>query len=187
MNNRHGTQKLKCSAGGKKNGLGLVNKIGCAMKTNTYKIIVLIVITLIIAVFAFARPYRVPGDCMEPAVKDGSSVFLNRTLPYLRQYQIGDIIGFKHEGKAWISRIVALETNTIQIIEGSIIVNGEALNDAGICRSWPNWKHGVYAINKPLQVPLAHVFVLSDNLSAQHDDSRVFGPIAKKSILGLVW
>ncbi len=149
--------------------------------------LILIVVALIIGVQAFAKPYHVPGDCMEPAIKDGQYIFVNRVSPYLRQHQIGDIIAFNHEGKGWVSRVVALETDTIQIIEGSIVVNGVALQNAGIHRSWPNWRYGAYAIDKQLQVPPGHVFVLSDNLSAQHDDSRVFGPISNESIIGLVW
>lgn len=156
-------------------------------KKTKISIIVLTILVSIILAIALARPYRVSGDCMEPAVIDGHLCFLNRISPYLRQYQINDIILFKHEGKVWVSRIVALETDTIHITEGNVVVNGITLQCAGIHRSWSNWKHGIYAIDKPLKVPIDHVFVLSDNLSAQHDDSRVFGPVSKKSILGLVW
>jgi len=106
---------------------------------------------------------------------DGKLYFLNRISPYLRHYQIGDIIVFKHEGKDWISRIVAVENNTIEITESRIVVNGVPLNDGEIHRNWSGWKQGTHAIDKPLQVPADHVFVLSDNLSAKHDDSRIFG------------
>lgn len=125
---------------------------------NHYKMIILIVVSLIVGVQAFAKPYHVPGDCMEPAIKDGSHVFVNHISPYLRQHQIGDIIAFKHEGKEWVSRIIALETDTVQITEGKVVVNGVARQDDGIFRSWSNWKYGTYAIDKSLQVPLAHVF-----------------------------
>lgn len=157
------------------------------MKKSKYKIIIFTVVALIIVVQAFAKPYHASGDCMEPAIKDGQLCFLNRTSAYLRPYQIGDIIAFKHEEKAWVSRVVALETDTIQIIEGTVVVNGVPLSDAKIHRSWANWKQGIYAIDKPLQIPLAHVFVLSDKLSAHHDDSRIFGPVSTESIIGLVW
>lgn len=154
---------------------------------NNYKTILFAIIALTIAKWTFAHQYNVPGDCMEPAIKDGSHVFVNHVSPYIRQHRIGDIIAFNHEGKGWVSRVVALETDTIQITEGNVIVNGTTCQDGEILRSWSNWKHGTYAIDKPLQVPSAHVFVLSDNLSAQHDDSRIFGPISKDSIIGLVW
>ena len=157
------------------------------MKTNKYKIVVFTITILAITFLAFAKPYRICGDCMEPAIKDGHLYFLNRVSPYIRQYRIGDIIAFKYEEKLWISRIVALESSAIQIVEGNVVVDGTVLEDKEIHRNWSGWKYGVYAIAAPLQVPIDHVFVLSDNLSAQHDDSRVFGPIAKDSILGLIW
>ncbi len=160
------------------------------MKNNKYKTIALAalaVILLIIAGRVLFEPFRISGDCMEPAIKDGQLSFLNRISPYLRHYQIGDIIVFKHEGKEWISRIVALENNTVQISERRVIVNGVPLDDKGIHRNWSGWKRGIYALDKLLQIPPGHVFVLSDNLSAEHDDSRVFGPISNSSILGLIW
>ncbi len=158
------------------------------MKKNRYKTIFLAVISLIIAVRAFAEPYRVHGDCMEPAVSEGQLCFLNRVSPYLRQYKIGDIIVFKHEGKPWISRIVALENDTIEITEDNVLVHGTTLQDApDIHRNWSDWRHGIYAIEKPFQVPLNHVFVLCDKLSSQHDDSRVFGAVPTESIEGLIW
>lgn len=67
-----------------------------------YKIIAFAasVITLIFAEMIVADPFRVSGDCMEPAIKDGQLSFLNRISSCPRHYQIGDIIVFKHEGKA---------------------------------------------------------------------------------------
>lgn len=156
------------------------------MKTR-YKIAIITGIILIIMRFALAEPLRVSGDCMEPAIKDGNLYFVNRISSYLRQYHTGDIIIFEHEEKTWISRIVALEGDTIQITEGSVIVNGVILQEKNIRRNWSGWDYGTYAINTSLQIPKDYVFVLSDNLPAQHDDSRVFGPISKKSISGLVW
>jgi signal peptidase I len=149
---------------------------------------VLLSLILVVLLWRFiTQPYRLSGDCMEPALMDKQLCFLNRILPYLRQYQIGDMLVFKHEGKVWVSRVVALEADTVQIADGSIIVNGVVLPDSGISRNWSGWNHGTYAIDKPFHVPTDHVFVLSDNLSAQHDDSRVFGPVSNSSILGIVW
>ena len=127
------------------------------------------------------------GNCLEPAIKDGHIYFLNNLASYISNYQINDIVLFKHDKKTWISRILALSNDTIKITDGNIIVNGKALQDGSIERNWTDWKYGSYAIDNQLLIPTDHVFVLSDNLSAHHDDSRVFGPIAKNSILGLIW
>lgn len=155
------------------------------MKKNAYKFSALMLIVIALS-YTFVWPFRVSGDCMEPAIRDGQLYFLNRGLPYLRQYCIGDIILFNHEDKTWISRIAAVANNTIEIVKDKIIVNGSVMQDE-VHRSWYDWNYGTYAINTPFKVPSSCVYVLSDNLSAHHDDSRVFGPIAEKSILGTVW
>ncbi len=157
------------------------------MKKHSYKIIGLATILTIILIRLLAEPYRLSGDCMEPAFMNKQLYFLNKIVPYLRPYKINDVILFKHENKTWIARIVALENNTLQITDGSIVVNNQALDDTQIDRNWSGWNYGTHAIDKPLQIPVNHVFVLSDNLSAKHDDSRVFGPISNACILGLVW
>lgn len=155
------------------------------MKKNLYKIIILMMVVIALS-YVLVWPFHVSGDCMEPAIHDGQLYFLSRGLRYLRQYRIGDIILFKYEDKIWISRIVAVENNTIELIENKIIVNGSVIQDE-IHRNWADWQFGTYAIDESCKVPSNHVYVLSDNLSAHHDDSRVFGPISEKSILGIVW
>ncbi len=82
---------------------------------------------------------------------------------------------------------MALANDTIQLNEKEIVVNGSLMQNMKISRNWKHWKSGAYAINKPFKVPKHHVFVLSDNLSAKHDDSRVFGPINESFIVGLMW
>ena len=62
------------------------------------KISILFIVILIV-VRMFAQHYRLSGDCMEPAFKDGSSYFVNLVLPYFRAYQAGDVVVFEHEGK----------------------------------------------------------------------------------------
>jgi signal peptidase I len=149
------------------------------------KISILFIVILIV-VRMFAQHYRLSGDCMEPAFKDGSSYFVNLVLPYFRAYQAGDVVVFEHEGKNWIARIVGVEHDVLAIYEQEIMVNGVALDDR-VVRNWDGWDYGTYGVNNSIQVPFGHVYVLSDNLSAHHDDSRVFGPIAKSLISGIVW
>jgi len=133
-----------------------------------------------------AQPYRLSGDCMEPAIKDGGLYFLNKISSYFNQYQIGDIIVFKYEDKDWVARIVALENDSIKIGEQNIIVNNIELHDK-VLRNWIDWEFGTCGVDQTIKVPSGHVYVLSDNLSAHHDDSRVFGPISYSLIVGILW
>lgn len=151
------------------------------MRNKAYSVVIFSITVLVVGVFLFARPLRVSGDCMEPAIKDGQLYFLNNVLPYL---QIGDTVAFKYDNKIWVSRIVALENDIIHITDGSVLVNDAPDK---VSRNWTHWKNGMYGIDEPFQVPVNHVFVLSDNLAARHDDSRTFGPVPKKMILGVIW
>ena len=81
---------------------------------------------------------------------------------------------------------MALENQEIKISDKAILVNNEVCSDA-IERSWQNWRYGKYGVDDVTKIPAGHAYVLSDNLSAHHDDSRVFGPISYKKILGKVW
>lgn len=151
-----------------------------------YIIAVISLSILAISFWAIARPHRICGDCMEPAIADGHLYFSNQLAPYLMAYKIDDIITFTHEDRLWISRVVALENDTIEIKENEILVNGAIVNN-GVSRNWDGWNYGTYAIKTAFTVPANHVYVLSDNLSAHHDDSRVFGPIITSKIGGLIW
>ncbi len=155
------------------------------IKCNVFCFTVFVI--LMIFAWMIVNPFRISGDCMEPAISDGKIYFCNKLSAYLRHYKIGDIVAFKHENKVWISRIVALEDDTIQITEKQLIVNNHLVNEPKILRNWENWNYGTYAIQQPLIVPKNHVFVLSDNLCCQHDDSRVFGCIHQSSLVGLIW
>ncbi len=147
---------------------------------------VLVLLSCITLVWLIARPYHMSGDCMEPAFKDGTTQFINQLAPYIRSSQLNDVIIFNYENKPWIARIVGLSGDTIELNEHKIMLNNVELKDA-VIRNWSEWNYGTYGINTPFTIPQDHVYVLSDNLSAHHDDSRVFGPIPYSTISGLVW
>lgn len=146
----------------------------------------LFVVASLFSYFFIAKPYRISGNCMEPAIKDGKLYFVNHIYYKLNDYKAGDIIIFHYEDKIWISRIVSLENQTLKITDKAILVNNKVYSDS-IQRSWQDWRHGHYGVDSIAKIPSGHVYVLSDNLSAHHDDSRVFGPIPYDNILGKVW
>ncbi len=161
------------------------------MLTAKYWLKKIIVATTLVGTFLFlyffiASPYRISGDCMEPAIKDGKLYFVNHLYYKLTDYKAGDIIIFFHEDKIWISRIIALENQEIKISDNAILVDNQLYSD-GIQRNWQDWRYGKCGVDNIAKIPSEHVYVLSDNLSAHHDDSRVFGPISYHNILGKVW
>lgn len=112
--------------------------------------------------------------------------FVNYLYYKFSNYKIGDIVVFRHEGKIWISRIVGLENQEIKITDNSISLDNKLYSDS-IQINWQDWQCGQHGVATPLKIPSKHAYVLSDNLSAHHDDSRVFGPISYDNILVKVW
>lgn len=157
------------------------------MKKNKKLIVLIVLIFTALTMNVLAKPYRISGDCMEPAILDGKLYFVNKLSPYLRALSVGDIVVFTYQGKDWVSRVIALGKDEVHLREGSILVNNSTTDSSKIKRNWSNWSYGTYAINKPCKIPSNHIFVLSDNLDSNHDDSRVFGPIHSSKILGFVW
>lgn len=141
---------------------------------------------MVFGYFFIARPHRIAGDCMEPAVKDGSLRYVNHLYSYYNSYKTGDIIAFHYENKMWVSRIVALAGQEIMVSNKGLLLNGTPYDD-GIQRDWSHYNHGSYGVDKAVKVPADSIYVLSDKLSSHHDDSRVFGPIAHKAIAGKIW
>ncbi|MFZ4115964.1 MAG: signal peptidase I [Chthoniobacterales bacterium] len=154
-------------------------------------VVVLLVVVFLFLYFFISKPYRVCGideeksDCMEPAIKDGQWCFVNHLYYMLNTYRAGDIIIFRHKHKIWISRIVGLENQEVKITNNIILVNNKVYSDS-IERSWKDWRYGYYGVDSVAKVPPGHIYVLSDNLSAHHDDSRVLGPISYDNVLGKV-
>lgn len=142
-----------------------------------------IIVIFLIGVFAVYKivfpidVYVNRGVHMEPALRDGDKVLLEKSTSYAR----GDIVVFKNpEGSKYqyvIQRIVGLPNETIEIKNGDVLANNQILTEP-------------YAQDKtsPAQsVTLNNdqYYVLGDN-RLKSADSRLFGPITSGSIIGRV-
>lgn len=131
------------------------------------------------------EPMQIVGDCMEPAIHDGQWCFVNRLAYWHTPPAIGDVVLFRHEEKVWISRVVAVGGQQFEVTSDGLVLDGSLNTNDPIARVWSEWNQtGTHGVGSPCDVPAEHVYVLSDNLSARHDDSRVFGPIPTKDLLG---
>lgn len=75
-------------------------------------------------VAAFALPIvKISDDSAEPVLKNGSVIILLKT----DKPQTGDICGFSWNGKTLIRQIAAVPGDTVDMADGTLIVNGERL------------------------------------------------------------
>ncbi len=151
-----------------------------------------IIETLLIVAAAFAIAmlvqtfmFRITGILqmsMFPTVDPGDRVIVNCLTYEFRDPRSGEIVVVRDPNDAKkdiIKRIIAVGGDTIELTDGVLYVNGEAVEEP-------------YVVNKDvvkgqpkLKIPEGYIYVMGDNRPVS-GDSRDVGPIAEDDIIGRV-
>ena len=127
--------------------------------------------------------FVVRGDSMLPTLVDGEAVLAVRPDGPLRR---GDIVILHNpllKGRTFIKRVVGLPNEVLRLDEGLVYVNDELLGEPYLERPFTEYQG---AIREWWMGPDQY-FVLGDNRRASQDDSRAFGFVDRRNILGRVW
>ena len=134
--------------------------------------IIIIVVVLFIRTF-IVTPIKVDGNSMHPTL-EGDEIMLLNKLGHIDRF---DIVVAKIEEKDnnFIKRVIALPGETIEIKDNKIYINGEILDE--------DFGYGITYNIDAITLGNDEYFLLGDNRIISLD-SRSFGPISKKEILG---
>ncbi len=125
---------------------------------------------------------------MQPTIYKGDRIFVDKTIYLKNKPKRGDIILFKYPEdpkKHWIKRIVAFGDETIEIKDGTILINGHLIDQENI-KNHSYTNIGEYGVNeKKTLIPKKHYFVLGDN-SNKSLDSRFWGFLPEQNLIGKV-
>jgi signal peptidase I len=170
---------------------------------------VAVAVALALLIQAFiVKPYRIPSGSMEPTLHIGQRVLTNRLSG---NPGVGDIVVFHppkgadpeppvcgnqgqgsghsqpcdqptsaQSSQTFIKRVVGVPGDRISIIGGHVYRNGVREKDgyAAPCGSDPSC-----TFRTPIKIPPGDYFMMGDN-RGQSDDSRFWGPIPGKWIIG---
>ncbi len=148
------------------------------------KLVLEIVETLVLAVVlfflidAFLARVRVENVSMEPTLRPGNFLLVNKLAYKWGKMQVGDIIVFHYPpdpGTDYIKRLIGLPGDHIQIQDGIVYVNGYALTEPYIAET-PEYTYDQI-------VPEGSVFVLGDNRN-DSSDSHSWGFVPIQNIVG---
>ena len=139
-------------------------------------------VALVIQAF-LVQAFYIPSSSMVPTLEVGDRVLVNKLSYDLHDVNRGDLVVFERpddavgEIKDLIKRVIGLPGETVEIRDGTVIVDGHVLDEPYLAAD------EVLADFAPTAVPENHVFVMGDNRDDSRD-SRVFGPISTDSIVG---
>ena len=160
-------------------------------------IIVAFILAMIIRTFV-VQAFKIPTGSMRPTLLEGDLIlvnkfiygakvpFMNMTLPAIQKPQRGDVVVFiypENPKKDFIKRLVATETETVEIKNTAIYINDKLLSDPLFNQRYYYNRGPFGQEGKNIIVPKDSCFVLGDN-SASSQDSRYWGFVPRKNIIG---
>jgi signal peptidase I len=167
--------------------------LGCLLE-----IVETLVLTLIIfwVIQSFvAQPYKVQQQSMEHTLEPDQYVLVDKLTPHFDTYKRGDIVVFnppqnwvQQDGQPYIKRIIGVGGDTIELKQGFVYLNGTKLIEPYVFKE-PN------GVTQPTEdiigagtwvIPDGELFLMGDH-RGNSADSREFGPVDVKDVIGRAW
>lgn len=136
----------------------------------------------LIVTFGF-QAARVEGRSMEPTLHDQDRLIVNKLAYHVDDPKVGDVVMLLHPNnpdQSLVKRVVAAPGDSVALREGVVVRNGVVANEEFIPLD-----HRSFEDQPAIVVPEGFYFVLGDHRN-NSSDSRAFGPVPKKYILGRI-
>lgn len=139
------------------------------------RLLKLIAIALAVVIPArawIAEPVYVASPSMEPTLKTGTMLILDKMTLRMRAPQRGDVLSFRSpvDTHDLLKRVVALPGETIEMRKKVVFINGKELDEPYVVHSRAD--ESLEGDNMgPLVVPENGFFVLGDNRDESNDSS----------------
>lgn len=150
-------------------------------------IVFIVGICMLVLNFVIQRTI-VDGSSMKPTLADGDNIIVSKMSYWFSEPERFDIIVFTYDKKNsihYIKRVIGLPGDTVQIINGSVYINGELLKEDVYGSASMNYA-GI--ASEPITLGEGEYFVLGDNRN-ESSDSRMadVGIIHAEQIEGKAW
>ena len=136
-------------------------------------------LAVIIRMFVF-QPFVIPSGSMEPTIQIGDRVMVSKFAYRFGEPSRGDVVVFKppfDPSRVFIKRLIGTGGNTLEIRDSKLYINGKVVPEKYLPQDMRFQDFG------PVQVSAGSYFMMGDNRN-NSDDSRVWGDLPKKNIIG---
>jgi signal peptidase I len=147
--------------------------------------LLIVVVVIPIRVFIIS-PFVVDGDSMHPTFQNLDYLIVDEFLYNFSAPKRGDVIVFRYPSNPsifYIKRIIGLPGETVSINHGVVTVIKEDASKITLDEPYIVNEDATYTKN--VSLGSEEYFVMGDN-RPNSSDSRVWGPLPKKSIIGRV-
>ena len=151
-------------------------------------LLLIIILVLFTGIHMLHQQQRVIGTSMYPTLRDGDSVIIDTFSYRFFEPARFDVVVFPfkyQEDTLYIKRIIGLPGETVQIMDGSVYINGTVLDES---------QFGFGPIEQPglasAQITLGQdeYFVLGDNRNDSADSREpTIGNVHRGEIIGRAW
>lgn len=150
-------------------------------------VLALLIVVVVIPIRVFiVSPFVVDGDSMHPTFENLDYLIVDEIVYAFQSPKRGDVVVFrypKNHSIFYIKRIIGLPGETVSINRGTIAVTTNT--GASITLAEPYVVNEDATYTKNVALSAGQYFVLGDN-RPNSSDSRVWGPLSAKDIIGRV-
>lgn len=173
----------------------------------------LFILLVFFIVRGIVQNFKIEGSSMEPTLHTGQYILVNKLVYFhfdlnaplrllpgqeelprrilypFHQPRRGDIVVFEYPrdvSKDFIKRVIGLPGDQVEIRDGQVLVNGEALDQPYLEGASTYCVAGFACQGGPVTVPAGEIFVMGDN-RANSSDSREWGPLPLDRVVGQAW
>lgn len=153
--------------------------------------VVIISLAIILPIRYFLiQPFYVKGASMEPTFDDHEYLIIDEISYRFREAERGEVVVFRYPNdprQYFIKRIVGLPGETVTVKDNQVIISGGPHEEPFVldeAEYLPNEKRT--SGDESVTLGEDEYFVLGDNRGSSLD-SRSFGPLPERHIVGRVW
>ncbi len=147
----------------------------------------LLIVLVVIPIRLFVvSPFVVDGESMHPTFENLDYLIIDEFIYYFRAPSRGDVVVFRYPNDPsifYIKRIIGLPNETISINHGIVTITTEGGEKFSLAEPYILNEDATYTKNVSLLS--GEYFVMGDN-RPNSSDSRVWGPLPEKDIIGRV-
>lgn len=152
-----------------------------------WPVVAVLLLALVVTRSFFFEPFKTEGPSMEPTLRSGDQVLVEKRAYRDDLPRRGDLVVFHapRTGEVTLKRAIGLPGDTVAIEDGVLVVDGRRQHES---YADPDAIDSVYF--GPVRVRPGTVFLLGDN-RLDSRDSRDFGAVAQGELIGrvrgLIW